>query len=193
MALTVVTPPAEEPITLAEAKAQCRIDSDDEDALLTGYIRAARRVAERISRRALITQTLELVLDGFPAHREIELPRPPLQSVVSVTYTDRDENEHALDSGSYLVDADSEPGRIVLKSGYSWPSDTLQSANGVRVRFVAGYGGAEDVPEEYKLGVKLLVGHYYENRENAMTSGAVPQEIPDGARSLFAGEKVWAF
>ena len=66
MSLVIITPPATEPITLTEAKAQCRVDGTAEDALLTIYIQAAREQCERLIGRKLITQTVEQRLDAFP-------------------------------------------------------------------------------------------------------------------------------
>jgi len=67
MSLTIVTPPAEEPVTLTEAKNHLRVDLSDDDSLISALIVAAREHAEAITRRAFITQTLKLSLDAFPA------------------------------------------------------------------------------------------------------------------------------
>ncbi|MBN9265961.1 MAG: phage gp6-like head-tail connector protein [Hyphomicrobium sp.] len=102
--VTLVTGPSVEPVTLDELKAWAKIDSADEDALLTSLIAAARDAAEQYLRRALITQTVRLTLDldgrgidlpegvydlpvsaiygGLPT--VVELPRPPVSSVTSV-------------------------------------------------------------------------------------------------------------
>lgn len=56
-----------EPITLAEAKAHAVIEFNDDDALVTAYIIAARRYCETRLRSALITQTQVLYLDSFPS------------------------------------------------------------------------------------------------------------------------------
>lgn len=80
--------PAEEPITLEEAKSHLRVDIEDDDNLILNLITAARQKAESILKRALITQTWIYYPDDFPDKDYIELPMPPLQSVSSVTYTD---------------------------------------------------------------------------------------------------------
>jgi uncharacterized phiE125 gp8 family phage protein len=193
MALTLVTGPTVEPISIAEAKDQCRIDITDDDVLIGSLIVAARRVAEMVLRRALITQTWDYVADAFPAGDRLVLPRAPLQSVTSITYVDSDDASDTVASGDYQVDTDSVPGRVVLKSGSTWPSVTLRVANGVTVRFVAGYGDdGDDVPQEIRQAMLLMVGHWYENREDSVGVGNV-QRIPMGAEWLLWPERVLGF
>lgn len=167
MARTLITPPAAEPISLDDARLHVRQDDRADDALITGLIKAAREYAENFTRRALITQTWELVLDDWPDSDEIELPLPPLQLVTSVKYADLDGVEHTFDDDDYIVDVSRVKGRIVLVEGADWPSsEDLQEAAAIRVRFVAGYGATgASVPETLILGMKMLIGSWYENRE----------------------------
>src|SRR5690554_6904374 len=120
-ALVRVTQPAEEPVTLVEAKTHLRVDATDEDALISSLIASAREHVEAFQLRALVTQTWRLSLDRFPRGRVIRLPRPPLQSVTSITYTDPGGAQQTLSNTLYDVDTDSEPGRIVLKDDADWP------------------------------------------------------------------------
>ena len=184
MALTLVTGPAVEPVSLTEAKSHLRVDITDDDALITALITAARQMAEEISRRALITQTWKYILDAWPKGDELTLPLPPLQSVASITYKDKDGNSATFSSGSYIVDADCEPGRVVLAYGATWPSTTLYPAGAITVQFTAGYGdSASDVPQAIRQAMLLMIGHWYENREQ-VTVGAVAREIPLGVEAL---------
>lgn len=177
MALKLVTGPAVEPISLATAKVNLRVDVDDDDTFISGLIVTARRYVEAVSARALISQTWDYVLDDWP-DSPFTIPRPPLQSITSIKYVDEDGVEGTVDSGDYVVDTFSEPGRVALASDASWPSDTLQPIAGVRIRFVAGFGDeAADVPETYTKAMDLLIGHWYENREAVATSGAVPKQL----------------
>jgi len=180
----LVTAPAVEPISTADAKAHLRIDIADDDDYIDSLVAVARRTAERIGLHALITQTWDLLLDAFPASDILEIPLPPLQSVTYMQYTDDDGNISTFSASSYQVDAESIPGRIALNFGETWPSDTLQTVAGVRIRFVAGFGdAASDVPEDIIQAMKLMVGHWYENREN-VALGAVPREMPQAAEWL---------
>lgn len=185
MALTLVTGPKVEPISLAEAKLHLRVDITDDDTLIRSLIVTARENVEGISRRALITQTWKYILDEFPEDDEIVLPLPPLQSVASITYKDQDGNASTFSSGDYIVNTDADPGKIVLGYGKSWPSTSLYPTGAVTVQFTAGFGdAATDVPEKYRQAMLLLIGHWYENREAIATTGAVPKEIPMGVESL---------
>lgn len=176
--VTVVTAPAEEPVSLAEAKLDLRVDHSDEDELIEEYITAAREHVENVTWKALVTQTLEAAFDAWPQGSELVLPRPPLQSVASVTYTDSDGNDTVWDSANYIVDTRRKPGRIVLGYGKSWPTATLQPVNGIVVRYVAGYGAESAVPALYKKAIKLLVGEMYEHREaTVIAAGAVATEL----------------
>ena len=138
MPLRIITPPAIEPVTLTELKAHLRITHDDEDSILATYLQAARMYAETtLCWRAFIEQELEMTKDYFPS--VFSLPRPPLQSVTSITYRLRDGTVETIDPADYIVDTDSEPARIVPAVDERWPSDTLYPVNAVRVRYTAGY------------------------------------------------------
>lgn len=187
MAIRVVTEPAVEPISVDDLKVDLRIDSDltAEDYLLVALITAARRWCEGVLRRTMITTTLELILDAFPGGDTIELPRPPLVSVTSVKYYDEAETEATLSAANYQVDTYSQPGRIVLTATGAWPSTALRPANGVIIRYVAGYGAEESsVPATFVQAIRLLAGHWYESREAVASTGAVPKEIPFGVEAL---------
>lgn len=180
MALTLVTAATFEPVSLAEAKAQCRVDSAEEDGLIAGYILAARQHVETYVRRALITQTWDQTIDELGA--EIVLQRPPVQSVTSVKYLDSAGAEQTLAPSQYrLVQRSTGEFVIVPAYGVSWP--TVQGVeSAVTVRFVAGYlPGA--LPEPLRQGVLMLVSHWYDNRAAVAARGDVA-EIPLGFEPL---------
>lgn len=184
------TAPVTEPISLAEAKAQCRVDITDDDGYLDQLIATARRVCEEWAspRLAMLSQTWLYVADEFPSSDTIELEVGPLQSVTSIKYTDEDGTVATFASTNYLVDTYSKRGRIRLKSSSSWPAVTLREMNGLVVEFVAGYGDtATAVPEHFRHAVKMLVEHWYEAREPVATAGSM-KEIPFTVNALMASE-----
>jgi hypothetical protein len=157
--ITLVTPPAAEPVTLTEARLHCRIDSTAEDALLSMWITAAREEAEVFTQRTIPAQTWKISLDRFPFYdgssqprystlgvgayewleaRRIRLPRPPLVSVSGITYVDTFGNLQTLDPTLYLASADREPGTIEPAYGQVWPVSRYQ-ADSVLIQYVAGW------------------------------------------------------
>lgn len=180
MRLKLKTAPAVEPITLDEAKNYLRVDTADDNILIAKLITTARQLAERETRRAFITQTWQMFLDF--AKTEMEIPMPPLQSVVSITVISEDGTESIVDSSSYDVDlSENSPGRIRHKSGYSWPSH--RGFVSFIIEFVAGYGdAASDVPEALRQAILQLIGFLYDNRDAG--------EIPTGIRAILWPYKI---
>lgn len=191
MALKLITAPATEPVTLAEAKSHLRVDITEDDTYIGTLITAARNIAETWTARALVTQTWELYMDAFPANG-FTLPRPPLQSITSIKYTPLGGAETTVSSSLYKVDAVTEPGCVVLASDATWPSTTLVELNGVVVRFAAGYGAAAAVPQAIKQAILMLVGTMYESREDVLVGqGATANELPLAAKRLLLPYRMW--
>lgn len=184
VSMSLVTAPAEEPVTTAEAKSHLRVEHSADDSLIDSLIVAARERVEAFTWRALVTQTWDMVMDDFPPRSDIPIVpmKPPLQSVTSITYTDSAGESQTWDSSKYFVDAPSGPfaphGRIVPASGEAYP-DTTDEINAVTVKFDAGYGAAADVPEAIKRALLMLVGHLYEHRESVVV-GTSGMDMPQG-------------
>jgi uncharacterized phiE125 gp8 family phage protein len=148
-----------------------------EDAYIQRLMGASYRAAERGTWRALLPQTWDLVLDRFPAGLDgrIEFPLPPLQSVVSLAYTDSagDAQELAVSPEEFQIVAPSGPkaakGYILPLSSGSWPS-IASIAEAVRVRFTAGYplvDGVAEIPEDIDQGRLLYIGELYKQRSES--------------------------
>lgn len=176
--ITLVTPPASEPVTTAEAKLWLRVEHSADDDLIAELVTAARQKVEQQTGLAMITQTWRMSLDEFPCW-EIELPRSPLQSVSSVTYVDHDGVTQTVSASDYAVDASIRPGTVEPAYGEAWPSARCQP-NSVQVTFVAGYGSASAVPAPIKAAIKLTVASLYENR------GEASADLPPAAAALVA-------
>jgi uncharacterized phiE125 gp8 family phage protein len=168
MHIRVKTAPTVEPVTLYEAKTHCRLDYEEseENSLIETLITAARQQVEALTNRALITQTLQLVLDAWP-DGAIELPRPPVVTVTSVTYADYLGVPATLSAATdYYLDDESEPALVALRHGKSWPRIALRSSGAIVVEYTAGYGAtAASVPRSIVQAMLLLIGYWYENRE----------------------------
>ncbi len=158
MSLTLITPPALEPVTLAEAKAHLKLDTAAEDTLIASLIAAARARAEWHTGRALVTQGWTLWLDAWPHEAIAEIPLPPLQAVTAVALHAPDNVRTALETSAYRVDTASEPGRLV----FEMEPPVLRRFNAVEIAFTAGYGSA--VPAAVKEAVLEIVAELYTHR-----------------------------
>ncbi|MCM8596648.1 head-tail connector protein [Accumulibacter sp.] len=202
MPLQLVTPPAEEPVALAQAKLHLRVDFPDDDALIAASIVAARQAAETQTGRQFVTATWRSVLDAFPGAGPTEgarggafsltpgailLPRSPVQSVTAIDYLDGAGVWQTMPATDYTVDTAAEPARITPVFGQVWPV-TRPQIGAVRVTFVAGYGGAAAVPEGVKSWILLRVGSLYNHREDValLTRGSLqPMPFLDGLLDPF--------
>ena len=182
----IVTEPALEPVTLKEIKDHLRIDlsNTDEDALLSGWITAARLQVEEFLWRALMKQTWDFFLDEFPAGGDftILLPLAPLQSITSVKYIDDAGALITLAVSEYKVDSVSEPARLVPAFDKTWPA-TRDEVNAVEIRIVVGYADIGKIPQQFKAGIRTMVGTWFENRES-QAAGAELAKVPIVEESL---------
>jgi len=181
MPLQLITPPGAEPVTLAEAKAQLKVDTTDDDALIARLIGAARARAEWHTGRALITQSWIQWLDCWTSPVEIMLP--PLIAVTAVTAYAGDDSPAVLEASRYFVDAVSQPGRIVLDCV---PPANLRRRNAVAIAFDAGYGdAADDVPPAIRAAILQMVADLYAHR------GDAPAEPSGAAQALLAPYRIF--
>lgn len=204
---TLVTAPVLEPVTLDQIRDHLRIDVTDEDGELEEIISDSREALESEYEMGFITQTWDFFMDGFPnpwglgnglwrpqMGRDynswigaIVLGRRPVQSVTSIKYVDSSGTITTLVANTdYVLDA---PGaRVVPAFGKAWPAVTLQPVNGVQIRVVLGYGTtAASVPRPVRRSMRLMCGHFYENREQVLLEQRIrPIDIPRGVTQLMS-------
>lgn len=176
MNIIVVTPPPVEPITLAEAYSQLRLDAfgspaeHPDEADITRHIATARTAAEQATRRALVQQTLRIALPGFPCQRAgryiaqdavseqaqrsgyVELLRPPYISMVSVEYYDTENVLRTLSSSNYYVNDSSDiVARLQFVDGFSMA--TYDRDDAVRISWIAGYLPVGSPADDYTANI----------------------------------------
>lgn len=193
------TDAASEPITTAQAKKHCNISTSDDDTYVDILIKAARQKVEADTGRCFINQSWYLYLDDFPASSgtPLYLPKSPLSTVTAITYTDTADAAQTWSNLCYDVDPASEPGRVLPKYGYTYPTDAKDKPSCVRVEYVAGYGTdistATTLPVTMTQALYLLVSHWYETREPVVT-GTIVSKIPFAYEALIDTVRVnWLF
>lgn len=150
-----IVSPDNEPITLEQAKLYLRIDSEAEDTLIESLIIAARESAEEYLQASLMPQRWKLAYADYLPDG-IELPRGPVNSVISVTLVERDGMESELDDSVYYLN----PARTKLCF------DAEPIAHRVEVIYEAGYEEAEAVPAAIKQGMLMHLAALYGDRES---------------------------
>lgn len=188
MTAALITGPALEPVSLAEAKAHLRIDESAEDAYLTAAIVSARVHVEALTRRLLIEQEWRVYLDAWPRKRIVTLTPAPLISVDTVTVYDADGEPVVVDPESYVADTAACPGRLIVLSPV--PAAVGRAVNGIEIDLTAGYGPSSvSVPGPLRQAIMMLVAHWYEHR------GAVGHDLagevpPHGFHALIAPYRI---
>jgi uncharacterized phiE125 gp8 family phage protein len=175
MGLLRETAPADEPVTLAEAKLHARIDTAADDALVGMLISAAREQAESLCQRTIALAQWRLTLDRFPS--AIALPMPRVTQVISVEYRDPDGNLLELALDDVTLDAGSQVSNWLYPAAdATWP-DTWSHPNGVVVVYESGWAPA-DVPLAIKQWILMAVAAGYRNREALVDDRAGRLELP---------------
>lgn len=174
----LLTAPAEAPVTLVEAKLQCRIEVEntDQDGLLQLYLDAAVSHLDGYSGvlgRCLVEQTWRQDFDALC--QDLRLPMPAL-SVTSLKLVDTAGEETVVAGANYELQHNGLGSFVRIADDYTSPV-TLAETRGVQVTFVAGYGAAAAVPSKAKLAILLLVSHWYQNRE-AVNVGNITSMMP---------------
>lgn len=169
MGLSVVTAPASEPVSLADMKLFLRVTEATQNDIISSLISAARRVIEDKIGFSLMTATFDFTARKWPdlsmGHR-IYLPRNPITSITSIQYINQLSVLTTYSSTEYTLIGSTafEPAYVRWHPDYPfWPT-IRDVVDAIRIRFVAGYSSAANVPANLKLAVKLLVAHWYDNR-----------------------------
>jgi uncharacterized phiE125 gp8 family phage protein len=179
--LTVTVAETAYAVTSAEVKQQLRIDGSDDDNVIDRLVIASHNWAKRYTHRSITTQTLKLSIDSIYdadipiregmyigidqdiTRRSIILPESPVASISSVKYYDDADTESTFASSKYYLDSASVPARLILRQGESYPTG-LRVANAIEITYVAGYGGASDVPADIKQACLTYVAYMFEHR-----------------------------
>jgi len=179
--VSIITPPATLPVSVADCKAFLNVESTADDTLIEAFINAAADAVRQYCKRSIVAETLELRLDGFPRYNSdrldrlgagvhvvsvpfiegqpnvIDLPFGPVASITSITTYARDNTSAVFSSANYGYDVS----RVYLYEGSTWPSD-LRRVDAVAIRYVSG---TTPIPQAILQAIKVHVAAMYECRE----------------------------
>ncbi len=146
MSSILLTPPAVEPVLLADAKAYLRVEHDDDDDVISGLIAGARLQIEAQTRRALITQTWQLRRDSWPGDGRLMVVPAPLREIVAARTYDAAGAAHAIDLQAFTIDA---AAALAVIGFVPWSlSAPGRAPAGIEIDVETGYGDAPaEVPQ----------------------------------------------
>lgn len=156
MTLTVVTPPAVEPVTFEQVYDHLH-DPPQNDDHFARLITVARMDAENFTEQAFIEQTL--LFSSFPCNRRvIILPRHPVISVEEITYYDSENESQTIAEADYYLTAGN---TLRFVETFTYPTLYARS-DALRIEYKAGYGAsATAVPEPIKQAILIGVELQY--------------------------------
>lgn len=141
-----------------------------EDSQISEYITAAREYTEEFTFRAIGSRKVKMILDDFPSEDYIKIPFSPLIGITSITYLDSSGTSATMtasESNGYIVDTNSDPGKVFMSYGCTWPSFTPYPYGAVEIIFTCGYTSST-CPKRMKDAIMKMVGCLYANRQNGI-------------------------
>lgn len=172
----LVAGPLAEPLTRAHAKEFLRIDHEDEDALVDALILAARRWVEARTGRVLMMQTWRFTRDDWPAGGILACPVAPVRSVIEAKVRGGDGTDSMLPDG--VLRASTGEGGLLLVDLTRAPRPGGPEAISITVE--AGYGAqADDVPADLVQAIRLMVSHFYEQRDGVGEASRIPGTVAE--------------
>jgi uncharacterized phiE125 gp8 family phage protein len=179
-----------EPVSLAEAKKQLRIDADitHEDAHITALITAIRLEFERQCNRCFTQQDFKAKYDKWPSNRTFHLARPHTIGIVGVSFTNNQGTVVELTPDDYVVDVDSFPAILRVREAFGDPQMDRDTPYPIVIEYAAGFEDASKVPQNIKEAMLLAISTNFELRVNII-AGAAPIAVPGRSRVLLNHER----
>ena len=192
---TVITPPTESPITLAEAKAFMRVDFADDDTLIQSLIDTAVECGQKITRRVFINTEFRTLRNGFGEARTFtsggELPlvlrKSPFISTTLFNFKKTDDTVVVLVKDTdYFEEIVADYSK--LRPEDLWPFDNKRRVQSITIEFTAGFANAAAVPQDLKTALLQHITALYENRGDCDVAGE--SSIPSIAMSIYQKFKI---
>jgi uncharacterized phiE125 gp8 family phage protein len=184
MMLSEVTPVPDVALPLEAFKAHLRLgtgfgESDLQDSVLTGFLRAAIAAIEKRTGKALLQRSFLCTVSAWRRPDVAVLPVAPVTALTEVTLYSLQGDTTVLSVDGFWLESDSHAPRLHPK-GACLP----HLAKGAHLEVVLTAGFAPDwegLPADIAQAVMMLAAHYYEYREDTGLHGGC---MPFGVVSL---------
>lgn len=188
--LRKLTDTPSEQFLLETALSHLRVTNGAEIPLVLQYLSAAREVVERLTGRALLTQTYELAQDKWTD--SLILDRSPVSSVSSILYLNEDGVSMTVSPSDYvLVRPEDASAFVVFRSTFMRPS-LYETPLAVTVNFTAGNANWSLVPYSQRQAILFLAAHLYELR-TPINVGNIVNDIPMTLSNLITLNRIGGF
>ena len=170
MQFRLLSGPAIEPVSLADAKAHLRVDQTYDDSLIASLIAVARAQVEQETSHAMVHQTWRVAVHRWQTGRRIVLPRTPAVQLIEIRSIASDGQSELVPIADFQLNAHDAPATVepIHQRAFHFTSGVVQH---VEIDYLAGFGSdVSSVPQALKQAILMLVGHLYETREAASTS-----------------------
>lgn len=186
MSAYCLTAPAVEPLSVADAKTFLRVEHGDDDAIIAALVAAARHHVEALTRSGLITQTWRLVLDRWPGNGRVTPRLNPLRALAAARIYNESGVTSAIDVAGFVIDR---AAGVIAAPGWSLPVPG-RSVAGIELDIEIGFGdAAADVPPTLLQAIRMLVGHWYENR-GLIAIGQSVAMMPASVNAMISSHRV---
>ena len=189
--LTLITGPTKQPIEISAVKEHLYIVDTDEsrDTYLIDIQDSAVDQFQSETDYQVMEATYKLTLPCFP-YNYIEIPLIPVSSITTFSYyTDQTSTDTLVENTDFYMVKTDRSARLYSFS--SWPGSG-DRADAVQITFVVGHATKKEVPKRLIHGLKFLIGHYNENRQNVVVGPNV-QKIPESYHSIIDKFKRFKF
>lgn len=181
----VISPPAEEPLSLKAAKSYLRIGHDHEDELVSSLIQSARARLEAVGGLDLISKTVEVEWDQWPkriARAGAKLNTSPVAALNAVLIEfETGETRDVKDQFEIIHD------RIRYIGDDALPR--LARGDRVIASLQVGYADADALPDDLKEALLRLVGANYEARAPSVSRASLDGGLPVEVQAILDARK----
>lgn len=160
-------------VPVEELRQQVRVDTDEHDSLIAAYERSAVDFLDGYTGRlgrCILRQKWALPLVGNP--EEVFLPFPDCREFAI---------ERLDDQGAWAQVAGV---TVTQMEDYALLVDLPSDQTGLHLTCWAGWTAADDVPENLKQAVRLLVAHWFDPEADRNARSIAPGGLPNSVASM---------